>query len=205
MSLDLELMREVAEAAVEHNTCAAHGRFEETFQPDDLVQLLNFIDRIDEMRRDFQEACEAQYEAWGSRIRNGKPDPAHDEAMYQAQKKIWLAVEKHRPKPVYGAGSEIMREIPVDKENVLMIGGPYDGRFERVTPGQPEIVLWSRAKSDFDWPQSIMAHDPLKAMKLDMVTYRRHPVNSELGLSTAVYVLEGLDPLEELINGYRKP
>lgn len=91
----------------------------------------------------------------------------------------------------------------MEYESVLLIGGPRDGQWISVTKGVPSIRMVQPIVETLSLPYDEEFKGPLSIVK--DVIYTRHPINSSQGLTTAVYVFEGVDPLVALINGYRKP
>lgn len=89
----------------------------------------------------------------------------------------------------------------MEKENVLLIGGPRDGEWIAVETGLREIRLAQRPKMPAYW-------EPEKApQKVEVVEleYRRVPFQSDRGFKGAVFVFGDIDPMVALIEGYRKP
>ncbi|MDP5677853.1 hypothetical protein P3815_25240 [Pseudomonas aeruginosa] len=87
-------------------------------------------------------------------------------------------------------------------EEVLLIGGPHDGRRMSVMEGVPTIQMGvpmgaPAVAGDF-------SAKPV-AKIIDSPTYHRHPIHSSTGFVGAVYVVDGVDPMAALIEGYRKP
>lgn len=87
-------------------------------------------------------------------------------------------------------------------ENVLLIGGPRDGEWMSVEAGIPHLRLLQMQAPPVSYRDNAR---PDKDQTIDEVIYRRHPVQSEQGLKTAVFVFGDIDPLAALIDGYRSP
>lgn len=90
----------------------------------------------------------------------------------------------------------------MEYEEVLLIGGPRDGHRMSVIAGIPTIqvaVLHGvPARPSDPRPQS-------EPITYTHPIYHRHPVHSSSGFVGAVYVAEGVDPMQALIAGYRRP
>lgn len=87
-------------------------------------------------------------------------------------------------------------------EEVLLIGGPHDGRRMSVMEGVPTIQM--AAPMDAPVVAGDFSAKPV-AKAIDFPTYHRHPVHSSNGFVGAVYVADGIDPMAALIAGYRQP
>lgn len=87
-------------------------------------------------------------------------------------------------------------------EEVLLIGGPCDGRRMSVMEGVPTIQVAVPMSA----PTSVgdFSAQPV-AKTIEHPTYHRHPVHSSAGFVGAVYVAGGIDPMAALIAGYRQP
>lgn len=86
-------------------------------------------------------------------------------------------------------------------ENVLLIGGPKDGVRMSVIAGVPCIRLGILPNT----PASIGSTALDVAEPYESVEYRRVPVQSHNGFEGCVYVFGDIDPMEALVDGYRKP
>lgn len=85
-------------------------------------------------------------------------------------------------------------------ENVLLIGGPLDGQWRSVVEGVREIRMVVAPKGPAYWENAVE-----EAVTAELVEYRRVPVQSNKGFKSAVFVFGDIDPMVELIEGYRKP
>lgn len=86
-------------------------------------------------------------------------------------------------------------------EKVLLIGGPRDGEWVSAPKGIPFIRVVIPRESQCAVSRR-MENIPENS---DLAEYHRVPMHSSQGLETSVYAFQGVDPLAELIKGYRKP
>ncbi|CAN7520467.1 hypothetical protein LJR071_003538 [Pseudomonas sp. LjRoot71] len=92
----------------------------------------------------------------------------------------------------------------MDQEIALFIGGPCDGERRKVYVGQPrveavKIPIRSTLDIDRNLPREAVA------VAFASAIYDRCAVRSPQGKDTAVYVYGEIDPMAELIAGYREP
>ncbi|QXG34020.1 hypothetical protein [Pseudomonas viridiflava] len=85
-------------------------------------------------------------------------------------------------------------------ENVLLIGGPSDGKRISVIAGVSHVQI---ARAEMLPPIFGSRNDPAYTATYEGATYHRYPIQSSHGLNTAVYVYGETDVLAALINGYR--
>ena len=89
-------------------------------------------------------------------------------------------------------------------ENALLIGGTRDGEWIVVQEGQPLVdcpAIWQ-----MPMPRRLdeMAA-PDAAVTFEVDRYYRTTLNADDGTRHPVYVLQGVNLIEELLNGYRRP
>lgn len=87
-------------------------------------------------------------------------------------------------------------------EDVLLIGGPEDGRRLSVMAGIPSIEIVPKTEASISFPKQSAA---ITASTWVPAKYHRMSVRSHKGIETAVYVFGDIDPMAALIEGYRKP
>lgn len=87
-------------------------------------------------------------------------------------------------------------------ENVLLIGGPEDGRRLSVMEGLPSLKMLPRTEAAVRF--SDQNREPT-ASTCGLLEYRRMAIRSHMGFSGAVYVFGDIDPMAALIEGYRRP
>ncbi|WP_443692644.1 hypothetical protein [Pseudomonas sp.] len=83
-------------------------------------------------------------------------------------------------------------------ENVLLIGGPKDGEWMSVMEGMPSIRVAVMPK------MISRIHDPVHEETFEIIEYRRVQMSGDK-FRGCVYVLDGVEPMSALINGYRQP
>lgn len=92
----------------------------------------------------------------------------------------------------------------MEYENVLLIGGPRDGKWITVREGVQTIQM-----AQFSQPQySIYRRGevPSEVSCKDLEYHRVPvPVQSGQGFKSAVFVFGDIDPMAALIAGYRRP
>lgn len=90
----------------------------------------------------------------------------------------------------------------MEYEEVLLIGGPCDGRRMSVMKGIPTVQVCVPPTA----PASVgdFSAQPVAKTVVHPV-YHRHPMHSSSGFAGAVYVAEGVEPMAALIAGYRQP
>lgn len=86
-------------------------------------------------------------------------------------------------------------------ENVLLIGGPKDGKWISVTEGVPSIRVAMAAETPAFI--GIMPND--RELVVRVTEYRRVTMTGDQGFKGCVYVFDGVEPMSALINGYRQP
>lgn len=87
-------------------------------------------------------------------------------------------------------------------ENVLLIGGPEDGRRLSVLEGIPSIKLIPKTEAAIRFSDE--NREPTASIST-LLEYHRMPIYSHKGFTGAVYVFGDIDPMVALIEGYRKP
>lgn len=90
----------------------------------------------------------------------------------------------------------------MEYENVLLIGGPRDGKWVTVLKGAPTIRMAQLSQPQYSTYRR--GEVPSAANHTDL-EYRRVPFQSDRGFKGAVFVLGDIDPMVALIEGYRKP
>lgn len=86
-------------------------------------------------------------------------------------------------------------------ENVLLIGGPRDGARMSVMEGVPSIRVAVMAGT----PAFLGARPMHETTNFETVEYRRVQMTGDQGFRGCVYVVDGVEPMSALINGYRQP
>ena len=92
----------------------------------------------------------------------------------------------------------------MDQEIALFIGGPCDGQRRKVYVGQPRAEA---VNLPIRSTRSIDPNPPREAVTVAFTSaiYDRCAVRSRQGTDTPVYVYGDVDPMAELIAGYREP
>lgn len=90
----------------------------------------------------------------------------------------------------------------MEYENVLLIGGPRDGKWITVLEGVPTIRMVQFSQPQYSTYRRGEVPSEVNCKDLE---YRRVPVQSGQGLKSAVFVFGNIDPMAALIAGYRRP
>lgn len=89
----------------------------------------------------------------------------------------------------------------MEKENVLLIGGPRDGEWVSIESGLREVRFTDLKQPIAYWEKA----DPHAAVEYVTHEYRRVHFQSDKGLKGSLFVFGDIDPIAALIEGYRKP
>jgi hypothetical protein len=82
-------------------------------------------------------------------------------------------------------------------DEVLLIGGPHDGKFIEAVRGAPQIVVRSAIGPKVLWPELT------DELTKNATVYDRHPFKSPDGRVHVVYACDGVDVFARLIEGYK--
>lgn len=90
----------------------------------------------------------------------------------------------------------------MEYEEVLLIGGPFDGHRISLMKGMPTVKMAVPQNAPVNLRDSSLPPVPTTCAPQ---VYHRHPMHSSSGFVGAVYVADGVEPMAALIAGYRQP